>query len=126
MTGLAPKTRAVIHEIANLSCLNGFVLVGGTAISVQMNHRLSKDLDFCKWVSHSTASNGISVRLFESELAGIFTEVKTNHLGFDQVDFFVHGVKLTFFNEVGFSPPAFSPIPFFGNIHLRRFQSLPA
>lgn len=46
MTGLAPKTLAIIEAVSSLSCIKDFVLVGGTSISVQLNHRLSEDLDF--------------------------------------------------------------------------------
>src|SRR5258708_33051296 len=101
MTGLAPKTLAIIEAVSSLSCIKDFVLVGGNSIAVQINHRLSEDLDFCKWVPVSNASNGIEVKTIEQELKEKFGEVKANQLSFDQVDFYAQGVKLTFLNEVG-------------------------
>lgn len=116
MTGLAPKTLSVIEVVSSLSCIKDFVLVGGTSIAIQIDHRLSEDLDFCKWVSASNASNGIEVKLIEQELKEKFGEVKTNQLSFDQVDFYVKDVKLTFFNEVDYNVPKFEPVQFVGNI----------
>tara|TARA_R110002020_G_scaffold191029_1_gene390686 strand:- start:1048 stop:1698 length:651 start_codon:yes stop_codon:yes gene_type:complete len=116
MQGLAPKTLAVFDKVSALESIKDFVLVGGTGIALQINHRLSEDLDFCKWVSKTNVSNAISVREIETELKKNFKIVATNHLSFDQVDFRIDGVKLTFFNEVGMVCPQFKPITFTENI----------
>jgi predicted nucleotidyltransferase component of viral defense system len=116
MTGLAPKTLAIVEAVSSLSCIKDFTLVGGTSIAIQINHRLSEDLDFCKWVPVSNVSNGIEIKVIEQELKERFGEVRTNQLSFDQVDFYVKGVKLSFFNDVGFNVPKFESIPFLGNI----------
>lgn len=116
MTGLAPKTLSIFDSVSELSCIQNFVLVGGTSIALQINHRLSEDLDFCKWVPVSNVSNGIKVKTIEQELKTKFKDIKTNQLSFDQVDFLVDGVKLTFFNEVGFNVPDFNAQPIKGNI----------
>lgn len=116
MTGLAPKTLSIFESVSTLSCIQNFALVGGTSIALQINHRLSEDLDFCKWVSISNVANGIDLKTIEQELKRKFGDVKTNQLSFDQVDFYTQGVKLTFFNEVGFNVPNFEPVTFQGNI----------
>lgn len=116
MIGLAPKTLSIFEAVSTLSCIRNFVLVGGTSIALQINHRLSEDLDFCKWVPLSNVANGIEVTTIEQELKRTFGDTKTNQLSFDQVDFYVQGVKLTFFNEVGFNVPNFHPITLQGNI----------
>ena len=92
------------------------MLVGGTGIALQLNHRQSEDLDFCKWVSTSNATNAIEIKTIEFELREKFGNVKTNQLSFDQVDFYVREVKLTFFNEVGYNVPQFKSISLLGNI----------
>jgi hypothetical protein len=122
MTGLAPDTLAVAQAISTLPCIQNFTLVGGTAIAIQLNHRLSEDLDFCKWVPESNATNGIEVKVIEHQLKDAIGDVKTNQLSFDQVDFYAKSVKLTFFNEVGFNVPPFEPVQFLGNI---KFAPLP-
>lgn len=122
MTGLAPKTLSIFDSVSTLSCIQNFVLVGGTSIALQINHRLSEDLDFCKWVPTSNVTNGIEVKSIEQELQGKFKDVKTNQLSFDQVDFFVDGVRITFFNEVGFNPPEFKALSIHANTKLFRFR----
>jgi hypothetical protein len=116
MTGLAPRTREVFGDTAKLLCIKDFVLVGGTALSLQINHRLSADLDFCKWVNVSNARNGIPYLDIEKELKGSFSAVQTNPIDFDQCDYMVNNeVKFQFFNEVGYSLPSFDSIPLEGN-----------
>lgn len=110
MIGLAPKSLEVFQIVSQLFSINDFVLVGGTSISIRLNHRLSEDLDFCKWVPFTNSANGIDAKAIETELKSKFKEVKTNHLDFDQVDFYIKGVKISFFNEVGFKAPDFTPI----------------
>ena len=49
MNGLAPQTSEVFERITRLECIKPFVLVGGTALSLQLNKRQSEDLDFMCW-----------------------------------------------------------------------------
>lgn len=121
MTGLAPKTLSIFETISALSCIEPYVLVGGTCMALQVNHRLSEDLDFCKWVPVSHASYGIAWQTIEGELRSKFKDVKPNQLSFDQIDFQVNGVKVTFFNEVGFQVPAFTP-KLYGNVKVASLQ----
>ena len=44
MKGIARHTEAIIGPVSRLDCLNGWVLAGGTALAVQLGHRLSEDL----------------------------------------------------------------------------------
>jgi hypothetical protein len=46
---IAPKTFSLIQELQSMSDLEGFYLVGGTALALQMGHRNSVDIDlFCR------------------------------------------------------------------------------
>jgi hypothetical protein len=49
MKGLSPDTEQVFNSIKRFEIFKDYILIGGTALSVQINHRLSEDLDFCKW-----------------------------------------------------------------------------
>jgi len=40
------RTKRVYEVLANEPLMQGFVLIGGTALSLQIGHRLSEDLDF--------------------------------------------------------------------------------
>lgn len=110
MTGLAPHTLKIYPSVASLQCIQEFHLVGGTALSLQINHRLSEDLDFCKWVSGSSVKNGISYQTIRDELNEMFSGVDCNPMSFDQVDFRVYGVKVSFFNEIGCNVPPYTPV----------------
>lgn len=43
---LPPATRAIWRRLENEEALRGFILVGGTALSLRIGHRESEDLDF--------------------------------------------------------------------------------
>ncbi|MCC7465503.1 MAG: nucleotidyl transferase AbiEii/AbiGii toxin family protein [Saprospiraceae bacterium] len=43
---ILPETLALLRRIQSDPFLDQFVLVGGTALALQINHRLSIDLDF--------------------------------------------------------------------------------
>ena len=47
--GLALKTCSIIESVSKMDCIKPYLLTGGTALSLQINHRLSEDLDFMKW-----------------------------------------------------------------------------
>ena len=46
---LAPQTGRIIEAVSKLECIKPFVLVGGTALSIQLKTRQSEDLDFMRW-----------------------------------------------------------------------------
>lgn len=46
LNGLTPETKSLLHDISGFDFFNDFVFVGGSAISVYLQHRLSEDLDF--------------------------------------------------------------------------------
>ena len=48
---LAPHTGRVFEAISRLECIKPYTLVGGTALSLQIEKRQSEDLDFMKWLS---------------------------------------------------------------------------
>lgn len=119
MTGLASKTRKVFDEVSALSCIRNYTLVGGTALALQINHRLSEDLDFCKWVDATSAHHGIALQEIERELKSTFSKVDMNPIDFDQVDYLLNGeVKLQYFNEVGYTLPDVKLVPLRHNLVL--------
>ena len=54
MKGLAPHTLQVFEAVSKLDCIKSYLLVGGTALSLQMGTRQSEDLDFMKWRTSET------------------------------------------------------------------------
>ena len=57
MKGLAPHTSQLFDAITRLECIKPFVLVGGTALSLQLGTRQSEDLDFMRWKTVSSVSS---------------------------------------------------------------------
>lgn len=44
---MPPQTSLLLQKVSEYGGLKDYVLVGGTALSIHLNHRLSEDLDFC-------------------------------------------------------------------------------
>ena len=53
MNGLAKHTEKVFERISKLKSIKPYLLVGGTALSLQIGKRLSEDVDFMKWKTGS-------------------------------------------------------------------------
>lgn len=79
MKGLSRNTERIFDAISNLECIKEYVLVGGTALALQIGHRISEDLDFMKWKSHSDANPEVNWPAIETNLKTI-GEVKTDVL----------------------------------------------
>ena len=102
------KTEALAKKIAGEAFLEHFLLVGGTALSVYLTHRLSEDLDFAT-AEKKLPKEEISIfikRLRDggSEIADILPLADRHDAineGIDiedyQQDWSIDGVKLTFF-----------------------------
>ncbi len=93
-TYLPDQTALVLTELGRQLFMEEFTLVGGTALSLQLFHRLSEDLDF----------------LFEGETLPAKKIKRNIHILFkkyriirendqDQIDFLIQGVKVTFFTS---------------------------
>ena len=54
MKSLAPHTGRIFDAISRLECIRGYLLVGGTALSLQIHNRQSEDLDFMRWRTSKT------------------------------------------------------------------------
>ena len=99
MKGLSKQTAPVFDFIKDLNILENYLLIGGTALSIQINHRLSEDLDFCKWQDNqSISSKEVNWPGIESALKDL-GEVKTDILDLYHADFLVNGVKISFYSN---------------------------
>ena len=99
MKGLSKHTVPVFDFIKDLDILEDYLLVGGTALSIQIKHRLSEDLDFCKWQDNqSIGSKEVNWLRIESALKDL-GEVKTDILDLYHADFLVNGVKVSFYSN---------------------------
>lgn len=125
MKGLMEKTEKIFGEVSKLSCIKDYTLIGGTAISLQIGKRLSEDLDFCKWSTNLKNDNpAVDWPLIQKQLETIGKIDKVDVLGFDQVDFFVNEVKITFLTLPKRLSPVNNLVPILNNIKAADLASL--
>lgn len=125
MNGLAPHTEKIIEAVSKLDGIKPYILVGGTALSIQISHRKSEDLDFMRWANRKDEKMEVDWVSIEKELKSIGNVQKTNLLGFDHVEYIVEGVKLSFYacNKIS---PVYKTIPYHNNIYLADLDSIAA
>lgn len=130
---LRPDTEALWRRLRDERLLEGFVLVGGTALSLHLDHRVSEDLDFMfldrklpverlKLLRRKLELEGISLVPNDSP-AGVeeFAEAGLEFNDFQQ-DFIANGtVKLTFVAPEPENRKQLEPVPELGP----RVASLP-
>lgn len=122
--GLAPHTQEIFERISRLECLTPFVLVGGTALSLQIETRKSEDLDFMRWRTSKDDKLDIGWPNIEKELREVGDIENVEVLGFDQVIFIVSKVKISFYAAPRKRIPTMIEIPFLNNIRLADINSI--
>lgn len=99
INGLSPVTLDVFNEIKSSDLFREYLLIGGTALAIHLQNRLSEDLDFCKWQDDPEISskeiNWPEIENFLTRLGSVKTEV----LDLFQVNFIVRDVKLSFYSN---------------------------
>lgn len=104
MPSLAPQTTAIFDAVTSLECIRPYVLVGGTALSLQLETRLSEDLDFMSWRKSLDEKREVDWPQIQKELSAIGTVENCDILDIDHVEFIVDGVKLSFYANPNRSP----------------------
>jgi predicted nucleotidyltransferase component of viral defense system len=127
MQGLAENTSKIFESLSALNCIKNYTLIGGTALSLQINKRLSEDLDFCKW-STNLRNNKPTVDWpkIEKELTIIGNIDSREILDFDQVNFIVSGVKISFLAKQENISPVTNPVVILNNIKAADLEAIGA
>ena len=125
MKGLAPYTQAIFEAVSNLECIKPYLLVGGTALSLQIGTRQSEDLDFMKWRTSKTENMEVAWFQIEKELASVGEIQHKDILDIDHVEFLVSGVKLSFYACPKYSPVN-NPVNYLNSIRLADVRSIGA
>jgi len=125
MMALTPKTNEIFQKIVSLECIQPYVLVGGTALALQIHTRLSEDLDFQSWKSHQTQKQEVDWVNIENQLSTIGIVQNREIWDFDHVEFVVSGVKISFYACPKISPFPDS-IPLKGNLRMADIKSIAA
>lgn len=117
MTGLAPHTREIFEAVSRLECIKPYILVGGTALSLQLGTRQSEDLDFMSWRKSKNDKREVNWFEIQKELEQIGIVEKLDLLDIDHVEFVVSGVKISFYANPNFSPIT-NEIAYINNLRL--------
>lgn len=125
MKGLAQHTASIFEAVSRLECIKPYVLVGGTALSLQLGSRESEDLDFMSWRTSKKEKREVDWPRIKKELEEIGTVERCDILDIDHVEFTVEGVKLSFYANPNYSPVK-RKIPFLNNIVLADKTSIGA
>lgn len=123
---LAPHTGQVFEAITKLECIKPFTLVGGTALSLQIEKRQSEDLDFMKWLTKRNEKPEVNWPSIKRELETIGTIKDYEVGGFDFVTFNFEGVKLSFYAAPRKVIPSMKRIPYLNNLYLADMESIGA
>jgi predicted nucleotidyltransferase component of viral defense system len=125
MIALAPHTSELFDKVAALECIKPYFLVGGTALALQLDTRLSEDLDFMNWKLQKELNQEVDWVAIEKELKTIGTIDARDIWDFDHVEFIVSGVKISFYTS-GKSSPVTSPVFLKDNLKLADIEAIGA
>lgn len=125
MKGLAPHTQQVFEAVSKLECIKPYLLVGGTALSLQIGTRQSEDLDFMKWRNSKDEKMEVAWYQIEKELSKIGDVQHRDILDIDHVEFILNDVKFSFYACSKYSPVD-KPIHCLNNINLADIKSIGA
>lgn len=99
MKGLSTKTAKVFESLQEFDLLKEYLLIGGTALALQIQHRLSEDLDFGKWQDNpkiiQKEVQWPEIEKFLKSKGSVRTEI----IDLCQVNFHLDEVKITFYSN---------------------------
>lgn len=123
---LAPHTGKVFETISKLECIKPYTLVGGTALSLQIEKRQSEDLDFTKWISKRGEKAEVNWPAIKKELESV-GEVRSYEIGsLEHVTFDFVGVKLSFYAAPRKAIPSMERISYLNNLYVADIASIGA
>lgn len=117
MKGLTPSTAIILEAVSKLECIKPYVLVGGTALSLQLGNRESEDLDFMSWSTHKGEKREVDWPQIKKELETVGNVEHYDILDIDHIEFILNGIKLSFYANPHRSPLK-AKIPLINNIVL--------
>lgn len=125
MNALAPHTSNIFDAVTQLNCIKSYILVGGTALSLQIGNRQSEDLDFMRWRTSKSERMEVDWPNIQKELETIAPIERINLIDFDHVEYWLSGVKLSFYACPKYSPVK-SPINLKNNLLIADLKAIGA
>ena len=123
---LAPHTGKVFDAISRLECIKPFTLVGGTALSLQIEKRQSEDLDFMIWQKKKNDKCDVNWPDIKKELESVGEVKKYEVGGFNFVSFNFEDVNLSFYAPPRKAISSMIRIPYLNNLYLADMESIGA
>ena len=115
---LVEKTLKVIETISKMEFVKFYFLVGGTALALQLKHRLSEDLDFMCWKRTKKDKQNINIEKIKNELAQNYIINKVDILGNNHIEIYIdESVKLSFYAPDKITP-VIKPVHYLNNLIL--------
>lgn len=126
MQGLNANTDQALKALSACEWCKNYTLIGGTALSLQIAHRISEDLDFCKWKISTHDKPVVDISTIEKDLHQLGIKNK-NLFDFNQVDYLLqNNVKVSFYANQLYKSPVISHRSITGNIKVPDLLSLGA
>ena len=125
MIALAPHTTLIFDKATKLECIKPYLLVGGTALSLQLGTRQSEDLDFMRWRTSKDEKMEVEWNKIKDELSTIGEVQSMNLMDIDHVEFIVSGVKFSFYACNRYSPVT-KPVVHINNLKLADIPAIGA
>ena len=82
--GLTSNTLDVFEKISKLDCIKDLYLCGGTGVSLQIQNRLSEDLDF-ELLNYRGEKKNLDIASILGEISEVFPNFKKEILGEDHI-----------------------------------------
>lgn len=107
-----------------MESIRPYTLVGGTALSLQIAHRLSEDLDFMRWQQHHGEKMDIDIKSISQELESKHATYRINILDSNQIELYTdEGVKLSFYAPER-KAPRINKVHFLNNLYLADIATI--
>jgi predicted nucleotidyltransferase component of viral defense system len=124
MKGLTEGAAKTLNGLSGCDFIKNYTFIGGSALAVQIEHRLSEDLDFCKWKVHEQDKPTVDLAEIETDLAQ-FGIISKNIYGFNQVDYVLEsGVKISFYANQLYKSPVTKTINIIGYVFAPFIETL--
>lgn len=93
LKGLSPSTEKLLLKLSKFELLNDFSFVGGSALAIRLQHRLSEDIDLFTWNRSLDKENVFTtLKMLETPFSILSASDK-------QINVIAGNVKLTFFAQ---------------------------
>ena len=94
------QTQLVFEKLMKANFIKNYTLIGGTALTLQIKHRISEDLDFIY------DGESLNINKIKRNIAKLFQNYRIIKLDYKyQIDFLIENTKVTFFSSGYISLP---------------------